>query len=407
MRRIFANTLKALAVVALSATVVGCEGDTEQKTYGNWYQTYSYFPGVPRGGAVCFQMEVGDTLCAFIGTGANTNKTEEQERFRDFYMVSLNSEGSPSWTARYEKLYSETDTAKAATTQKYYKENVPYNVAVASMPREAAARNGAVGFSINGKGYVGLGYDGENYLNDFWCYDPKTNSWEKAPTYPGDAVRYATCFVIDNVAYVGCGEDYDNNILGDFYKFDGTTWTAVQSIGVPRTRATSFVCHVDGKAYGYVFGGSNGGATQSFQRYDAETNTWQTLRNTKDQSYDTFDDAYTTLARYGASAFVVDDGTDNCRAYVTMGTTLSGNSTATWEYNPKYDYWMPRGDFEGSFRIFSVTFTLRGDLDGRGEREIPYITTGASNDMTVTGSGGTFYNETWAYEPMAFRETRD
>ena len=68
---------------------------------------------------------------------------------------------------------------------------------------------------------------------------------------------------------------------------------------------------------------------------------------------------------------------------------------------------MPRGNFEGGFRIFSVAFTLHGDLDGKGARDIPYITTGASNDMTVTGSGGTFYNETWAYEPQAFRETRD
>ncbi len=393
----------AVSVIALAALALGCEDQTDQKTMGNWYNTYSYFPGTPRGGAVCFQITVGDTIRAFVGTGANTNKTEEQERFRDFYMVSLNSQARPHWTARYEKLYSEKDSAKAETTQKYYKENVPYNVAVASMPMEAAARNGAVGFSINGKGYVGLGYDGTNYLNDFWCYDPETNSWSQAPTYPGDAVRYATAFVIDNVAYVGSGEDYDNNILGDFYRFDGNTWTAIQSIGVPRSQATSFVCN----GYGYVFGGKNGDPVDAFQRYNPNTNTWEDLRNLKDQSHKSFDDQYINLARYGATSFVLYDGQPDCRAYVTLGSTASTLNKVTWEYNPYYDYWVQRSSFEKEARKFAVSFVLEGDFDGRGVQQMPYVTTGGSSDLNVTASGGNFYADTWLFQTTAYPETRD
>ena len=40
----FANVLKALAIVALAVSISSCEDETERKTYGNWYQTYSYFP---------------------------------------------------------------------------------------------------------------------------------------------------------------------------------------------------------------------------------------------------------------------------------------------------------------------------------------------------------------------------
>lgn len=39
-----------------------------------------------------------------------------------------------------------------------------------------AVRNSAVARTSDGKGYLGTGYDGKNYLNDFWEYDPTANS---------------------------------------------------------------------------------------------------------------------------------------------------------------------------------------------------------------------------------------
>ena len=53
----------------------------------------------------------------------------------------------------------------------------------ASMP--GTARNSAVAFTVNGKGYLGTGYDGENYLKDFWEYDPTSNQWTQQADYPG------------------------------------------------------------------------------------------------------------------------------------------------------------------------------------------------------------------------------
>src|SRR5690606_29890310 len=47
--------------------------------------------------------------------------------------------------------------------------------AIEDFPGEA--RYGAVGFAVDGKGYVGLGYNGTEALSDFWEYDPETDAW--------------------------------------------------------------------------------------------------------------------------------------------------------------------------------------------------------------------------------------
>ncbi len=406
MTRRLTYPLKAIALSALALTVASCEDEDNENKQGNWYNTYQYFPGTPRAGAVCFQIEVDGTLCAFVGTGANTNKTEENERFRDFYMAKPGDDGLPVWTARYERLYADEEDAIAhggsTANIKFYKDNATYDQAVASWDSTWAAVNGAVAFTLNGKGYVGLGYDGSQFHKEFYCYDPSTNSWSKSVDYPGDAVRYATAFVIDNVAYVGGGEDYDNNILGDFYSFDGTSWNSIASIGTPRAQATSFV--VNGK--GYVFGGINGSVVTSFQRYNPESNSWETLRWLSDRSRSSYDDQYGSLAMYGSTSFVLNDETANVRAYVATGSS-TGTGQGCWEYNPIYDYWIEKTAFEGAARKFAVSFVLEADTDGKGIQQAPFLATGGTSDLTVTGSSGSFYSDCWLFEPQSPYESRD
>ena len=44
---------------------------------------------------------------------------------------------------------------------------------------EGVTRSGAISFSIGNFAYVGLGYDGDEYLRDFWRYDPELNFWQE------------------------------------------------------------------------------------------------------------------------------------------------------------------------------------------------------------------------------------
>ena len=66
------------------------------------------------------------------------------------------------------------------------------------------ARNGATGFSINSKGYIGTGYDGwERY--DFWEYNAATDTWSQKADFGGTSRFMAIGFSIDNIGYIGTG----------------------------------------------------------------------------------------------------------------------------------------------------------------------------------------------------------
>ncbi|MCQ2227538.1 MAG: hypothetical protein MJZ01_06495 [Bacteroidales bacterium] len=388
------------SLVLLFVGVTSCEDEDNVHLLGNWRRSSFDFPGVPRGGAVVFTID----NVAYIGTGANTEKTEEKERFNDFYSVSVSEDKkSLSWSPKWDR------TAEGVT----------------SLPEAALKRNGGVGFSINGKGYVGLGFSGHHFLRDFWEFDPNgtpdpddypsmvdslkgkftnTGSWKRIADYPGDSCRYAVSFVIDNVAYVGTGEDYDNNILKDFYKFDGKTWTPIASIGIARSQATAFVITdpKDGQKYGYVFGGNNSGATEFFERYNPRTNSWETLRKTADKDRGNYDDDYVGLSSYGAVSFVLGD-----KAYVTTGG-IGGIGNYTWEYDPAGDYWIQKTSFEGKERMFAVSFVMSMLNERTGEmQDIPFVTTGSTVAPNVTVSGGKFFVDSWYFNPYQGYDWRD
>ena len=121
---------------------------------------------------------------------------------------------------------------------------------VAAIP---VGRCGAVAFSVNGKGYCGLGIDeGGSFLNalkDFWEYDPATNQWSQLPDFPG--LRYgAFGFGLGDAGYVGGGFD-KRYFYNDMWRLniDRRCWEKVESPSgfAPRMGATPFI--VNGKAY--------------------------------------------------------------------------------------------------------------------------------------------------------------
>jgi N-acetylneuraminic acid mutarotase/PKD repeat protein len=95
----------------------------------------------------------------------------------------------------------------------------------------------AVGFAIGGEGYVGTGgsctYGNSNYIpqQDFWQYDPSTNTWTQVANFGGGprigAVAWATC----DKAYVGTGykDIAGDSLTNDIWEYDpvANTWTQV------------------------------------------------------------------------------------------------------------------------------------------------------------------------------------
>ncbi len=227
-------------------------------------------------------------------------------------------------------------------------------------------RNG-IGFSINGKGYIGLGVDGPgNYRNTLWEYDPVADAWTQKANLPGAGREGSACFVVNNKAYVIGGAaasrfsqvwEYDpvvdvwtaksaypagpvispsafsigakgyvtcgypgSNVTTLTYEYDPAMnqWTAKASLpGPPRQEATAFVLY--GKAYcGLGRGFSLGATLNDFYSYDPLSDTWNAEPN------------FPGAAR--ASAFVVAEG---FQAYVGGGAAFNG-------YSDFYEFAVPQ-----------------------------------------------------------------
>lgn len=179
-------------------------------------------------------------------------------------------------------------------------------------------RDGATAFVLNGRAYVVGGFDGTNVLSEVWQYDPVQDKWAQLPDFPGGPIIFGASFVIDNKAYVCTGA---SNVEQTYcYEFDPSTqeWTSKANFpGVPRQTAVGF--SMNGK--GYIGLGEAGYTTSfnDFYEYNPLNNKWQSKPAMDFPNYST-----------GWSfAFSIDDV-----AYVGTGTKLP-----TFEYsNIIYSY---------------------------------------------------------------------
>jgi N-acetylneuraminic acid mutarotase len=178
-------------------------------------------------------------------------------------------------------------------------------------------RRAATGFSINGKGYVGLGQATSGYASDFYEYSPNSNSWDQMADFIGLPRTSAVSFVHNNKAYIGTGHTY-SMALKDFYEFTPSSnhWIQKADVGDSlRQDATGFVLNGDG----FIGTGNNvdGSANyKDFLKYDFETDSWTQI-----------DDFRGSARRYMVS-FVIGN-----TAFCGTGTNGT-NLNDFWAYNP-------------------------------------------------------------------------
>lgn len=241
-------------------------------------------------------------------------------------------------------------------------------------------RERAVAFSVNGKGYIGSGYNRdltEVELADFWEYNPDTDEWTQVADFEGTPRYNAIAFTIGSKAYVGTGYDREKKYNSDFWEFDPLTndWNEVQSYpGEKIDGGMAFV--IDNKAY--ICGGRNNGVYNSdFWEFDPGSEAAWTNRapDTDDSNYDDFKIA---VRRHDALAFTMGD-----KAYVTGGIASSGATDKTvYQFDAATLLWDERTPFEGSARSLAIAFVL--------------------NDRAFVGTGqngSSRYDDVWEFKP--------
>lgn len=231
-------------------------------------------------------------------------------------------------------------------------------------------RSNAIGFAINDKGYMGTGYDGDDYMQDFWEYNIEGNYWVQRADFPGTARSAAVGFTIDEKGYVGTGYSGTTE-LSDFYQYDPATNTwekKADFLGGGRREALGF--GVDGKGYiGTGYDGKND--KKDFYQYDPATDEWSELVG------------FGGDKRRSATAFTIDN-------LVYIGTGISNGlyKYDFWEFNPETQVFTQKNDLnEDDSYLIARSNAVSFSLDGLG-----YIATGYSGGVTTT---------IWEYSPLA------
>jgi N-acetylneuraminic acid mutarotase len=250
----------------------------------------AYFPGAARNAAV----GIGTDTKGYIGTGY-----DGKNRLKDFWEYDPVLD---TWSQKADFGDSET-----------------------------SGRYGALGFSINNKCYIGTGYDGY-YLKDFWEYDPATNVWTKKSSLGGSKRTNAVGFAINGKGYVCTGMD-NGAYKDDFWQYDPATdkWTELRPISnttadedydddyttITGTSKVAFA--MNGK--GYIATGGQGTATSIVWEYDPATDLWEEKT------------AFEGTARIDAVAFVL-----GSRAYVATGRSSSYYFDDLYGFEPGSEY---------------------------------------------------------------------
>ena len=237
-------------------------------------------------------------------------------------------------------------------------------------------RVGAIAFSVGNKGYVGGGFDENQFQTrktDFWEYNPSTNIWTKKANLPVQV--YGAGFSIENKGFV-------LNTLGDFYEYDPYLNSWKNRAPFPGGYTIGFVCFsINQKGYvgiGYHLVNGKRVGRRDFWEYDPSLDRWTRKAD------------FIGVVRGGAIGFSA-----GSKGYVGIGQKITSSNLVIdqefykdfWEYNPETNTWIQISDFGGSGRASTVSFSI----GNKG-----YVATGI-DDVSCTGI---LKNDLWEYDPQ-------
>lgn len=264
----------------------------------------------------------------------------------------------------------------------------------------AVGRTAAVGFAVNGKGYVTTGSvkDGSSSycVADTWEYDPNTDAWTRKDDFKGGVRDGALAFSIGGYGYVGTGRNNDatgseSAYKMDFYRFnpnaaEGSQWESVTGYGgEKRYFGTAFV--IDDVAY-VCCGRNNSTDLVDFWKFDGSA--WTQLRDIADTDSDNdYDDDY-AITRSEAVSFAIGG-----RGFVATGTRGSSLSSNYWMYNPDQDLWY--GDSDDDFTPIT---DVHNYPSGASSRKGAVSFSNGERGFVLTGvSGSSYFDDVYELLP--------
>jgi len=225
---------------------IGCGVDTAEATHNDlwqynpeldtWTQMAS-IPGSERRNAVAFAVDGK----AYVGTGFSHDDGTVGVKLKDFWEYDPTGN---SWTAK-------ADYPGGGDTGIY----------------------SATAFSALGKGYVACGKIGSDaYIPEMWEYNPITDSWVERTPFPGGDRYQLVSFSLENKGYVGLGTDHDV-FRKDFYEYDPSTntWEILDDFpGTERAKGSAFSIGIKG----FVIFGTDGGHKDELWEYNYYSQSW-------------------------------------------------------------------------------------------------------------------------------------
>ena len=192
---------------------------------------------------------------------------------------------------------------------------------------------GATSFIINNWAYLCGGRiftNGLAYSDRLWALELNDLNWKTTvELFPGGRRERMVSFVIDDIAYVGSGGGFPfegpYNEFDDFYKFDPftETWEEIAPIPLAGSSGVSFVLNGEG----YVTGYSNQDSHRLF-KYNPATDEWTEMNNNPfaDQSDYSMaiaidDKAYTFISEKESGSTTVhsyDASSDSWSEFITV-----------------------------------------------------------------------------------------
>jgi len=224
-------------------------------------------------------------------------------------------------------------------------------------------RYSAMGFDINGKGYVGCGYSAGSGTSDFWEYDPVLNAWTQKANYLGGNIWAGAGFSIGAKGYFTVGTT-GSTFPTSTYEYDPATNSWTSKAAFPTTgRQDCFGFTANNN--GFVVGGwRSGNYYNGTYRYNQATNSWTTQAN------------FPGTSRDGLRGFVI--GTD---AYVGTGQANGVAFNDIYKYNSISNNWTISAPFPGLVRHSGSSF----EMNGKG--------------FMGNGWNTTYYNDFYEYTP--------